>query len=264
MQLTDRQEQILTYLRDEGRVTVEGLSSDLDVTCQTIRRDLGELCALGLAARVRGGARPLSPIANREYRERRLLHAPAKHQIGRHVASLIPNSCSIMLNIGTTTERVANSLSQHKDLRVVTNNANIINILIRSAAHELILVGGSVRPSDGAILGEDAIEFISRYKAEYAVVGASALDPDGAILDFDSREVSVARSILKNSRTRILACDSSKFEQIAPVRICDIEEIDIMVTDKCPPREFTQKADRGGTEIIVTESYGDSDAISSR
>ncbi|MCY4305196.1 MAG: DeoR/GlpR family DNA-binding transcription regulator [Aestuariivita sp.] len=254
MQLTDRQEKILARLRNDGEVRVDTLSSEFNMTSQTIRRDLGELCTLGFAARVRGGAKQLSPVANREYRERRCMHAKEKQEIGRIAASLIPNGCSIMLNIGTTTERVATALAQHKNLQVVTNNANIINILIGSAARELILVGGTVRPSDGAIFGEDAVEFISRYKAEYAVIGASALDTDGAILDFDSREVSVARAILRNSRTRILVCDHSKFGQIAPVRICDIDDIDIMVTDTEPPEQFIEKANWSGTELLIAEN----------
>ncbi len=253
MEISARQEKILTLLRSEGRVETEDLAERFAVTSQTIRRDLGDLCDRGLAVRTHGGAKRLASVANREYHERRREQATAKEAMGAVAASLIPDNCSLTLNIGTTTEQVAASLAGHKGLVVLSNNINIINTLVGTSMRELILVGGAVRPSDGAIVGEDAVEFISRYKVDFAVIGASALDPDGAVLDFDSREVSVARAILKNARTRILVCDATKFDRTAPVRICDIADLDYMVTDQTPPPPFAEAARLGGTEILVAD-----------
>ena len=106
-------------------------------------------------------------------------------------------------------------------------------------------------------MGEDAVEFISRYKVDYAVIGASALDPDGAVLDFDAREVSVARAILRNSRTKILVCDSTKFGRTAPVRICNAADLDYIVTDETPPSAFQEAARRGNAEILTTDQSND-------
>lgn len=251
MDLTARQEKILSLLRSDGRVEVEDLADQFTVTSQTIRRDLGELCDLGLAVRTHGGAKRIAAVANREYHDRRRLQAPEKEAMGALAASLIPNDCSVTLNIGTSTEQVARALAGHKGLVVLSNNINVINILIGTGVRELILVGGAVRPSDGAIVGEDAVEFISRYKVDYAVIGASALDPDGAVLDYDTREVSVARAILKNARTKILVSDSTKFERTAPVRICDVADLDYVVTDRPPPPGFIEAATAGATEILT-------------
>ena len=148
-------------------------------------------------------------------------------------------------------------MSGHSDLVVISNNVNIINSLSGSASKELILAGGTVRQSDGAIVGDAAVEFISRFKADFAIIGASAMDDDGAVLDFDLREVSVARAILRNARTRILVCDSQKFERSAPVRVCDISEIDYFVTDRIPSREFQAACEKGGTTILTTEMQDD-------
>lgn len=253
MELSGRQQEILESLRVEGHVEVEVLANRFNVTSQTIRRDLSELCDIGLAARTHGGARKVASVANRRYHERRLLNGPEKEVIGTLAASLIPNDCSLCLNIGTTTEQVARALSRHSGLVVVSNNVNIINQLMGTRVRELILVGGAVRTSDGAIVGEDAVEFISRYKVDFAVIGASALDADGAILDYDAREVSVARAILRNSRTRICVADSSKFDRTAPVRICNVAELDYFVTDARPPRGFIEAAQRGNTNILTGE-----------
>ena len=78
-----------------------------------------------------------------------------------------------MLNIGTTTEQVALALRDHHDLMVISNNINVISQLSGSSSKTLVLVGGRVRQSDGAVVGEDAVDFISRYKVDYAVIGCS-------------------------------------------------------------------------------------------
>lgn len=99
-------------------------------------------------------------MAHREYHERRR-RAFEKEAMGVLAASLIPDDCSVTLNIGTSTEQVAQSLAGHKGLVVLSNNINVINKLIGTGVRKLILVGGTARPSDGAIVGEDAVEFIS-------------------------------------------------------------------------------------------------------
>lgn len=253
MELTERQQRILALIRTEGKAEVEALAQAFEVTTQTIRRDLAELCDRGLAARTHGGARRLISVSNVAYDERRKIQIEVKEDIGRRTAALIPNDCSIAINIGTTTEQVGRALADHVDLVVLSNNVNIITSFIGARVKELILVGGSVRHADGAIVGEDAVNFISGYKVDYAIIGASALDEDGAILDFDSREVSVSRAIMRNARTKILVCDSSKFERSAPVRICNIADLDYFVTDREPPAHFVEEARKGNTTVLVSD-----------
>lgn len=254
MDLTDRQLEILTLIRSEGQAEVESLSHSFDVTTQTIRRDLAELCDRGLALRTHGGARKLHSISNAGYEDRRSVRVAEKEKLGGIAASLIPDNCAVAINIGTTTEQVARALGGHSDLVILSNNVNIIMSFVGSKSKDLILVGGSVRQSDGAIVGEDAVEFISRYKVDFAVIGASSMDEDGAILDFDAREVSVARAILKNARTKILVCDNSKFEKDAPVRICDVADLDYVITDVPPPDTFATAARNGNTKILTPDA----------
>ncbi|SFB73046.1 DeoR/GlpR family DNA-binding transcription regulator [Tropicimonas isoalkanivorans] len=260
--LTERQNEIMTLLRRRDSVDVETLAERFQVSTQTIRNDLRELAERGLVLRTHGGARRAGSASNYAYSERRRIRQQEKEWIGLQAAELIPNHCSVMLNIGTSTEQVARALTNHEGLVVLSNNINIINVLVGSKARELILVGGSVRQTDGAIVGADAVDFISRYKADFAVIGASALDADGAILDYDAREVSVARSILKNSRTRILVCDSSKFDRTAPVRICDVADLDYVVTDRPPPEDFLAAAKRGHTKVLMMDEEDGKQIIS--
>ena len=245
-----RRQSILNLVIARGNVEVEDLAKRFEVTSQTVRHDLRDLAERGLIMRTHGGARQITTVTNRDYAERRMLNHRSKEAIGLQAAALIPNDCSVSLNIGTTTEQVARALTGHVGLVVISNNVNIINQLMGTNAKELVMVGGSVRQRDGAVVGQDAVDFISRYKVDFAVIGASALDEDGAVLDFDAREVSVARSILRNSRNRILVCDSSKFEATAPVRICDVADLDCFVTDRAPPQAFADAAFRGRTRIL--------------
>ncbi len=253
MPLNERQEDILILLREEGRVEVDDLASRFTVTTQTVRRDLAELCDRGLATRTHGGARNLVSASSFGYEERRLAQASQKERIARSAADLISNGSSILLNIGTTTEQVAAALATHENLTVITNNINVVHILRGARLDRLIVAGGSVRQSDGAVVGAEAVEFIERFKADYAVIGTSSLDEDGAILDFDEREVAVARAILRNARTKILVTDVSKFERNAPVRICAVSELDYVITDKRPPEAFVKAAEAGGTKLINLE-----------
>ena len=257
MPLNERQEQIIKKLHNHGKVDVEVLTGEFAVTSQTVRRDLSELCERGLAIRTHGGARRMVSTSSLGYEERRSKKSAQKEKIGAIAARLIPNNCSVILNIGTTTEQVARALTDHKDLIVLSNNINVIQIFRNSQMRNLVIVGGGVRQSDGAIVGDEAVEFIGKYKVDYAVIGASSLDTDGSILDFDGREVAVARTILKNARTRILVADLSKFERSAPVRICTLSDLDYVILDAMPPIEFQEAADREKTQILTDASIND-------
>ena len=252
MDLTDRQSRILAVARRDGRVDVEALAREFALTTQTIRRDLNDLCLRGLLTRVHGGAVLSGTLANVGYEERRALASVEKQRIGIHAAALLPERCSLMMNIGTTVEQVARALYERAGLMVVTNNLNVVTVLSGSPAKTLILAGGEVRQSDGAVIGEAAVEFMRGFRVDYAVIGASALDEEGAVMDFDLREVSVARAILDSARHAILVADARKFEHHAPVRICGMDRIGTFVTDRPPPEAFRLACERAGTRLLVT------------
>lgn len=251
-ELTSRQAEILSIIRQQERVDVDQLASAYEVTTQTIRRDLNALCERGLATRTHGGARQAVSISNVDYNSRRQLASQAKAAIGQHAASLIPDNCSILINVGTTTEQVAAALQSHRNLVIISNNINIIHILSGSQSKELVLTGGTVRQTDGAIVGSSAVSMINQYKVDFAVIGCSAIDEDGTVLDFDPREVTVARAILQNARTKILVADRQKFDRSANVRICHIGEIDHLVVDQAPPPAFISEARSYDTQIHIT------------
>ena len=138
-----------------GSVSVEALSDQFGVTLQTVRRDVKLLQDAGLLARFHGGVRlPSSTIENIAYRQRQQLNQTAKQRIARTVAKAVPNDCSLILNIGTTTEAIARELMRHTGLRVITNNLNVAAILSDNPECEVIVAGGVVRTRDRGIVAK--------------------------------------------------------------------------------------------------------------
>jgi DeoR family glycerol-3-phosphate regulon repressor len=251
--MLERQNAILDIARQVGRVTVEDLASRFEVTPQTIRKDLNDLCERRLLARVHGGAVLASGVENVGYEARRMIAAAEKEAIGRAAASLIPDEASLFINIGTTTEAVARALLQHRGLMVITNNLNVASLMRAYPQVEVVIAGGVVRRSDGGIVGEAAVDFIRQFKVDFAVVGASAIDEEGALLDFDYREVRVAQAIVSNARHVMLVCDSTKFERSAPVRIGHLSQVNTFVTDRCGPPALRRICAASDVRLIETE-----------
>jgi DeoR family transcriptional regulator, glycerol-3-phosphate regulon repressor len=250
--LPARQAQIVALAKAQGRVLVEELAAHFAVSPQTIRKDLNELCDRRILTRTHGGALFASGAANLEYEQRRTIAAAEKQAIGAAAARMIPNRASLFINIGTTTEAVADALLDHDGLLVITNNINVANRMRVYPSFEVIIAGGAVRASDGGIVGEAAVDFIEQFKVDFAVIGTSAIDPDGSLLDFDVREVKVAQAILANSRRAILVADSSKFERTAPVRIAHISMLHTFITDRCHPPAIRSLCREAGVEVIET------------
>ncbi|MCA1492659.1 DeoR/GlpR family DNA-binding transcription regulator [Sinorhizobium alkalisoli] len=253
MYLTGRQEEILALAKTEGRVLVEELAQRFSVTPQTIRKDLNDLCDARVLNRVHGGAIFPSGNENVKYDARRQIAAAEKQAIGRAAAALIPDNASLFINIGTTTEAVGEALLDHKELMVITNNINVANRLRIYPSIEVVIAGGVVRGSDGGIVGEAAVDFIRQFKVDFAVIGASAIDSDGALLDFDYREVKVAQAIIANARHVILVSDSTKFERTAPVRIGHISQVQTFITDRCFAENVRRICADQGVKLIETE-----------
>ncbi len=250
--LNARQIAILNQIRQEGRVFVDKLADAFAATPQTIRRDLQILADTGEVMRFHGGASLLAGVEYTGFDVRKNIAAEQKEEIGRAVAGGIPNNTVIMINAGTTTAAVARALKNHAGMKIVTDNVNVANDLRVFPGVDVIVPGGTVRRSDGAILSESAVEFIRQFRADIAVIGAAAIDREGSLLDFDLREVHVARAMMENSKYIILAADSSKFAASAPVCIGHLSKVDMFVTDRCTSDPVRQQCQKLGVELVET------------
>jgi DeoR family glycerol-3-phosphate regulon repressor len=248
-----RHTRILEIARHTGSVAVEALAAELGVTPQTIRRDLNQLAGRSMLARVHGGAMVTSGVDNLDRDLRGRVAAEAKAAIGAAAAALVPDGSSLFINIGTTTEAIARALVGKRDLLVVTNNLNVIDILGQRPSIEVIVAGGRVRPSDRAVVGALAMDFIRSFKVDYALIGASAIDSEGTLLDFDMDEVRVSQTIIAQARTVILGADRTKFGRPAPVRIAEMDAVDHLVTDRLTDPMLADVCAVTGTHVTETE-----------
>ena len=239
MNSNPRQIKLLDRVRAQGSASVEQLSEALGVTLQTVRRDVQRLADAGLLARFHGGVRvPSSTTENIAHQQRKNLSADGKARIAQAVARRVPHDCSLILNIGTTTEAIAKALLQHKGLRVITNNLNVAEILCSNPDCEVIVAGGVVRARDRGIVGEATVDFIRQFRVDIAIIGISGIEPDGSLRDFDYREVKVAQAIIAHAREVWLAADHSKFNRPAMVELARLSQIQRLFTDQPPPEPF--------------------------
>lgn len=255
-----RQQEIMDLARKTGRVNVEQLSVHFDVSPQTIRKDLKDLSDRRLLDRVHGGAIIASSVQNLAYQARRSIAESEKRDIGRAAAALIPSNSSLFLNIGTTTEEVARALMHHVGLLLITNNLHVASMLYPLEGIDVVIAGGPVRRSDGGVVGSLAVELIENFKVDFAIIGVSAIDEDGALLDFDVRETQVAQTIIANARTVVLVADSGKFTRRASARIGHMRDIDIFVTDRVPSTAFRALCAREKVKLIETATDHESSA----
>ncbi|GLK56847.1 DeoR family glycerol-3-phosphate regulon repressor [Methylopila capsulata] len=251
-QLNGRQHEIVALARSVGRVVVEDLAARFSVTPQTIRKDLNELCERRMLSRVHGGATIASGVENVGYDARRFIAQDEKRAIGEAAARIIPNGSSLFINIGTTTEEVARALGRHEELLVITNNLNVATLLYRHPGVDVIVAGGPVRRSDAGIVGGPAVDFIKQFKVDYAVIGVSAIDEEGALLDYDYREVMVSQAIMENAREIVLVADRSKLARSAPIRVGRLSQVDTFVTDRIDSEELAELCRRHEVRVVET------------
>ncbi len=145
-------------------------------------------------------------------------------------------------------------MTGHSSILVITNNINVASILWPLRNIEVMIAGGMIRQSDGGIVGPATEDFINRFKPDYAVIGCSALDDSGEILDYDLRELRVTQAIIRQARTVILVTDSMKLERSAPVKVGTLSDIDIMVTDDGISADYFDLCQQHTVDLKIAQS----------
>lgn len=249
--LNARQSEILKSIEEHGTVTIDKLESTFKVTPQTLRRDLNLLAENELIQRFHGGASANSSVDNLPYKDRQIRNLAEKKAIARELSLNIPDHSSLFINIGTTTETIARALMNHSGLLVVTNNLNVASMMSKKEDFRVIVTSGEVRARDGGIVGEATVSFVRQFRMDFGIIGISAVDSDGALLDYDYREVKVAQAIIENSRNVYLAADHSKFGRHAMVKLGSITQAGTLFTDRSPDKEITELLESKGVTLHI-------------
>lgn len=247
----ERHELILSEVRRSASIRISRLALRLGVAGETIRRDLIELGDAGLLNRTYGGATISLVTSEPVIAERSQTMIEERARIGRGAAGLIEKGQIVMIDGGSTTYEVARSLSQVKrDLTIITNSIGVASVTGANPTFRVILCPGTYDSREASVLGEDTVEFVKRYNADIAIIGASSLSSDGPS-DMISGATAVKRAMIARALSTALVVTNDKFGRNSLERVCALGELSDIVTDREPQPALRAVIEAAGTELHV-------------
>lgn len=247
----DRRRRTLSGIIEErGYISLTEAAAALGVSAQTIRRDALELEKLGRVRRTHGGIAFTGTLDPGAYRQRRRSQASAKKAIAEHIARLVNDGATIFLDIGTTCEEVALALLARRNLKIVTYSIRSAALFVKREDFTVAIPGGVVRHIDGAIIGTGSKDFIAQFSFDYAIIAVSGMDMAGRLRDDDEFEVLRVRTAMAQARKIVLALTTSKIGAEGLVKLCDLHEVDTVVTNGELPAPIQAIAAENNVEIL--------------
>jgi len=247
-----RRAEMLRLLRQLGQVTVTEMSSRFEVSLDTIRRDLDALADQGMISRIHGGAVPVDGMASADspFEQRINAHQIAKTNIGRAAARLISSGETVIVNGGSTAVAFAASLADLQHLTIVTNNLGLPAAVPPHAVKDLYLLGGEIRSGAHVTLGPVGFVGTRRIVADSAVIGVGGITEDG-ISTSRIEEATMMSGMIAAARRTIVIADKSKLGRLGFAVVAPLDQLDVVVTDKEPPRELEVALEAAGVRIVV-------------
>jgi DeoR/GlpR family transcriptional regulator of sugar metabolism len=228
-----RQNLILAMVNQHGSLSITELQRQLDVSRETIRRDLLVLAERNALRKTHGGAIALEQ-GEPEIAVREATNIAAKQAIGRLAGTLVPDGATVMICAGSTVHCVADSLLARQGLTVITNSIAVCSKLIGRSKNRIHMLGGEIQTTNHCTLGRDATAMLAHYSADFAFVGAGAIGGDGWVMEFTREEAEIHALMLQSARTGIVVADHSKFDRHAPARVVRLEAVGCLITDRQP------------------------------
>lgn len=231
-----RQKEIESIALRDGEVIISRVAKELNVSVETIRRDINAMCAKNLLTKVHGGAVPVNlPITEASYHQRKNTNSKLKNKLGKYAAGLIKDSEVVAFSTGSTMEAVASNINGVRNCTVITNSIPITSILNEMYEHglydgKIILFGGKMNPLEHLTYGSMVTEQIQKYYADVAFVSSAGL-ADCGLTTSDAEEGNVSASLMKSASRVILVMESQKFCKRSVYRFADLSHVDIIVTD---------------------------------
>lgn len=254
MYAEERQQAMAQLVAARGRLSVNLLAEEYDVTTETVRRDLSALERMGLVRRVHGGAVPASSLAVIESGlvERDSANTTQKERIARAALALLPPAGStVLIDAGSTTNRFASMLPRDHRLTVVTHAVPIAARLAGSPQIELHLLPGRVRSTTHAAVGVDTVAALSELRADAVFLGTNGVSVDHGLSTPDRDEAATKRAMVASARQVVVLADASKVGAESPVRFARLDDVDVLVTDDAIDDEERQALVDAGLEVVV-------------
>ena len=237
---------LLEALASHRSIDVAAVATEFGVSSATVRRDLRTLHEQGLLVRTHGGAVPSDLDLELPVRYRTSLRRSEKRRIALAAAALVPDGAVVGLTGGTTTTELARVLSDRNGFTIVTNALNIASELVLRSSIRLVVIGGSARHASYELVGPSAELMLARYHLDVAFIGTDGITLTGGCTTHDEMEAQTDRAFLGRSRRVVVVADSSKLGHTAFAHICDVSEIDDLITDsEADPEQLKELGDAG-------------------
>jgi DeoR/GlpR family transcriptional regulator of sugar metabolism len=245
-----RRDLLLSHLQTSGDASVAELAGDLGVTPATIRRDLQWLAGEGRVLRTYGGATLAERRAGRQPTA-----TAAKRAIAAAAVRLVPDGATIAIGSGTTTLELARRLVDRR-LTVITNALDVANVLVDRPGIELVILGGVVRPGMHSLLGHLAELATAELRADTLFMGIGAISVEHGLMNDSIPEIQTDRALRRMARSVVVLADATKFDQVAPAYVFDLDEVETIITDRGIGREQVAALERRGLRVVVVDATG--------
>ncbi len=249
----ERRNAILAKLSIEGKVVVSDLAAEYEVTEETIRRDLDKLDREGLARKTYGGA-----VKNENFnidlpfQVRKQSNVESKQKIAAAIGSKIKDGDYIMLDSSTTALYVIKNILDRKKITLITNSIEILIELCNKPDWTIISTGGTIKEGALSLVGYQAERMVESYHVDLAICSCKGLDTETGVTDSNERDAHIKKAFFASAKKKILAADSSKFNKTSFVKICDIKDVDVIVTNEEPGENWKNIIEQQGVELVVS------------
>lgn len=249
----ERQNHILSLVKAHRSISITDIQRRLNVSRETIRRDLVMLAEQRKLRKTHGGAISLESHEP-EMAVRQTTNVEGKQAIGRLAASMIPDGASIILAAGTTVQSASDHLATRQNLTVFTNCVASAMKLTGRNGNRVHLIGGEIQAQNQACLGRDTTQMLANYFADFAIIGAGAISPRGTLMDFSREEAELHSLMLQSAQTVIVVADQQKFGRYAPVQVQSLERTHYLVTDREPDADMAEALSPLSVEVLVASN----------
>jgi DeoR/GlpR family transcriptional regulator of sugar metabolism len=249
--LTDRLTKTLEYIKKYGNLQVKEMAVRQGVSEATIRRDLNELEQMGLIKRIHGGAilASISTTFEYMYHDKVAMQTDAKKRIAAEALTEIHDGDAIFLDSGTTTYQLSLLLEQKRNLTIITYDMSIASTLKHHQTSQVIVTGGVVRAGYNVLIGFIAENFIRDMRVDVVLLGADAIDDSFGISNANYSEAGIKSLLVKAAKRVIVLADRTKFGKVAVAKVCDIKDVDLIITDNDLPQDMVNMIIRSGVNI---------------
>jgi len=236
-----------------GSARTSHLAAALDVSEETVRRTVKKLGKEGLVTRVHGGVFLAGDDTRGGLTTRLGQNRSEKREMARAVAGIVPDGAALFMDVSSTTTYVAEALGSRSGLQIITNSLVVAETLAGRNGNKVFLAGGEVAADLAGCFGSAVQEFVCRFHADFAILGADAVDPQRGFLLQDFSEAQLARCFVSHARQRIMVADRTKMGRKASVLLSAPDEIDIFVTDQPLDPVATQAMNAWGVEVVLPQ-----------